>query len=190
MCLFPIQGNAVRSILYEPRQFDRFLQFCAPRLNPELFPPVGSQNVSITSPKSTPKKLVSTIRSLSFKKKNELQEDGGQPQQDDEEDDYQNLETAYVAHVCLTWEALHCQYMQLKEKISSQPEDPAFYSFATQEFQQFQVLLQRFIENEPFERGSRVEIYAQARHAMPKLLQVPCLRGPGTSHLSSPLAGS
>ncbi|CAA6662361.1 unnamed protein product [Spirodela intermedia] len=139
----------------------------------------GSQNVSSTSPKSAPKKLVSTIRSLSFKKKNELQEDGGQlqQQQDDEEDDYQNLETVYVAHVCLTWEALHCRYIQLKEKTSSQPVDPTFYSFATQEFQQFQVLLQRFIENEPFERGSRVEIYAQSRHAMPKLLQVPCLQG-------------
>ncbi|WOL01208.1 hypothetical protein Cni_G09922 [Canna indica] len=39
--------------------------------------------------------------------------------------------------------------------------------------QQFQVLLQRFIENEPFEKGTRVEVYAHGRSSLSKLLQVP-----------------
>ena len=124
---------------------------------------------------------MSSIRRLSFKNNNELLEDEGDqlhPQTDnDKERDCLNLEKAYVAQVCLTWEALHCQYTQLKQRILSQPEDPSFYSFATQQFQQFQVLLQRFIENEPFDHGSRVEIYARSRLAMPKLLQVPSLLG-------------
>jgi hypothetical protein len=37
--------------------------------------------------------------------------------------------------------------------------------------------LQRYIENEPFEQGSRSELYARARNAMPKLLQAPKIQG-------------
>ncbi|GAU31443.1 hypothetical protein TSUD_72240 [Trifolium subterraneum] len=38
---------------------------------------------------------------------------------------------------------------------------------------QFQVLLQRYIENEPYEHGRRPEIYARMRLLAPKLLLVP-----------------
>lgn len=92
-------------------------------------------------------------------------------------DPYQDLETAYVAQICLSWETLHCQYTQLTQKISSQPEDPTRYNQSAQELQQFQVLLQRFIENEPFEQGLRPEIYARTRNVFPKLLQVPNIQG-------------
>ncbi|WOL06331.1 hypothetical protein Cni_G15063 [Canna indica] len=47
------------------------------------------------------------------------------------------------------------------------------HRLAAQAFQQFQVLLQRFIENEPFEQGTRVKVYAHGRSSLSKLLQVP-----------------
>ncbi|KAI7986095.1 hypothetical protein LOK49_LG14G02277 [Camellia lanceoleosa] len=78
-----------------------------------------------------------------------------------------------VAQVCLTWEALHSHYTQLSQKISCQPENSTCYNHSAQQFQQFLVLLQRYIENEPFEQGFRAEIYARSRNSMPKLLQVP-----------------
>lgn len=89
----------------------------------------------------------------------------------------QDLETAYVAQMCLTWEVLHCQYTQLSQKISSQPDSPIFYNYSAQQFQQLLVLLQRFIETEPFEPGTRPEIYARMRNALPMLLQVPKVQG-------------
>lgn len=97
--------------------------------------------------------------------------------QQTEIDPYQDLEKAYVAQLCLTWEALHCQYTQLSHLISFQPETLTCYNHTAQQFQQFLVLLQRYIENEPFEQGSRAELYARARNAMPKLLQAPKIQG-------------
>ncbi|KAF8646531.1 hypothetical protein HU200_065750 [Digitaria exilis] len=129
--------------------------------------------MSKKSPRSA-SKLASTLRSLSFKRKDELQEDCEQLQQQQSEDDpYQTLETAYVAHVSLSWEALHCTYVHLSLIVAAQPDNPTTYSCAAQAFQQFQVLLQRFVENEPFEHGTRVEIYARSRSLLSKLLQVP-----------------
>ncbi|KAF8407347.1 hypothetical protein HHK36_006475 [Tetracentron sinense] len=136
----------------------------------------GSQNHSNPSPRSASKKLASTLRCFSSKKLEEPEYEGEHLQQQDDEV-YQDLETAYVAQICLTWEALHCQYTQMREKISSQNENPTCYSHAAQQFQQFQVLLQRFIENEPFEQGLRVEIYTRTRNSFPNLLQVPNIQG-------------
>ncbi|EES14236.1 hypothetical protein BDA96_07G214700 [Sorghum bicolor] len=131
-----------------------------------------SLNMSKKSPRSA-SKLASTLRSLSFKRKDELPEDCEQLQQQSEDDPYQTLETAYVAHVSLSWEALHCTYVHLSLIVAAQPDNPTTYSSAAQAFQQFQVLLQRFVENEPFEHGTRVEIYARSRSLLSKLLQVP-----------------
>lgn len=39
------------------------------------------------------------------------------------------------------------------------------------------MLLQRYIENEPYEHGKRPEVYARMRSLAPKLLQVPEYRG-------------
>ncbi|KAL6644528.1 hypothetical protein ACP70R_016136 [Stipagrostis hirtigluma subsp. patula] len=139
----------------------------------QLLKDPGSLNISKKSPRSA-SKLASTLRSLSFKRKDELQEDCEQLQQQENEDDpYQTLETAYVAQVSLCWEALHCTYVHLSLIVAAQPDNPTTYSCAAQAFQQFQVLLQRFVENEPFEHGSRVEIYARSRCSFSKLLQVP-----------------
>ncbi|XXG51465.1 hypothetical protein AAC387_Pa03g0019 [Persea americana] len=135
----------------------------------------GSGIPSNPSPRSASKKLASTLRSLSFKRREGLQGDGEHPQQP-LDDPLQDLETAYVAQLCLTWEALHCQYAELCQKISVYPENPTWCSLAAQKFQQFQVLLHRFIENEPFEQGNRVEIFSRSRISLPKLLQVPSFR--------------
>lgn len=89
----------------------------------------------------------------------------------------QDLETTYVAQLCLTWEVLHCQHTQLSQKISCQPDSTISYNQSAQQFQQFLVLLQRFIETEPFEPGARPEIYARMRNALPMLLQVPKVQG-------------
>ncbi|KAK9116080.1 hypothetical protein Sjap_015027 [Stephania japonica] len=95
---------------------------------------------------------------------------------------YQELERAYVAQVCLAWEALSWNYKAFKQLRASRrhnedDEGPSFCpAQIAQQFQQFQVLLQRFIENEPFEHGRRPEIYARIRRSAPKLLQVPEFR--------------
>lgn len=88
---------------------------------------------------------------------------------------YNELEVAYVAQICLTWEALNWNYVTFQRKQVSKTEllDPGCPAHIAQQFQQFQVLLQRYIENEPYERGKRPEIYARMRSSAPKLLQVP-----------------
>ncbi|KAM7253908.1 hypothetical protein ACFE04_031590 [Oxalis oulophora] len=133
-------------------------------------------NPSTPSRKYASKKLTSPLRCLSLKKFEEPEEETEHLQQPECEP-YQDLETAYVGHLCLTWEALHCQYSQLCQKISYQIESSMCYSHSAQLLQQFQVLLQRFIENEPFEQGPRPEIYARVRNSLPKLLQAPNIKG-------------
>ncbi|KAK1436960.1 hypothetical protein QVD17_02744 [Tagetes erecta] len=133
-----------------------------------LIKQIGSCN---PSPRSVSKKFTSPLRCLSLKK---LQHPQNQDTAQNENDPYLDLETAYVSQLCLTWEALHCQYTQLT---SCQSENSKSYNHCAQQFQQFQVLLQRFIENEPFEPGLRPQIYAQARSSFPKLLQVPNILG-------------
>ncbi|KAK4735925.1 hypothetical protein R3W88_010186 [Solanum pinnatisectum] len=87
---------------------------------------------------------------------------------------YHELEAAYVAQVCLAWEALSWNYKYFKSlRASRLEEDPGCPAYVAQHFQQFQVLLQRYIENEPYEHGKRPEVYARMRSLAPKLLQVP-----------------
>ncbi|XP_078439462.1 DUF1666 family protein (DUF1666) [Wolffia australiana] len=104
----------------------------------------------------------------------------------------QSFETAYVSQLCLTWEALHWQYGQLKRRLSSSSSSSPratdaeaaaggaiSYGLAAQRLQEFRVLLQRFLENEPFQRAPRAEYYWQSRLALPNLLQLPPLQGLG-----------
>lgn len=99
---------------------------------------------------------------------------------------YHELEAAYVAQVCLAWEALSWNYKYFQRLRASSnnnnnnkesKDDPGCPAYVAQHFQQFQVLLQRYVENEPFEYGRRPEIYARIRSLAPKLLQVPEYRG-------------
>ncbi|XP_054781380.1 uncharacterized protein LOC129288689 [Prosopis cineraria] len=136
----------------------------------------GSQYPSNQSPRSASKRLAYPLRCLSSKQFGEMDDETEHLQQL-RNDPYQDLETAYVGQVCLTWEALQCQYSQMCQKMSWQSENPICYNHSAQQFQQFQVLLQRFIENEPFEKGLRAEIYARMRNTLPKLLHVPNVKG-------------
>lgn len=90
---------------------------------------------------------------------------------------YNELEAAYVAQICLTWEALNWNYKNFQALRASWGDfDRGCPAKIAQQFQQFQVLLQRYIENEPYERGRRPEVYARMRSLAPKLLQVPEFR--------------
>ncbi|XVF09606.1 hypothetical protein REPUB_Repub07fG0108300 [Reevesia pubescens] len=85
---------------------------------------------------------------------------------------YHELEAAYVAQICITWEALNWNYKNFERKRAARKDFDCPASIA-QQFQQFQVLLQRYIENEPYEQGRRPEVYARMRLLAPKLLLVP-----------------
>ncbi|KAL8098727.1 hypothetical protein AgCh_031461 [Apium graveolens] len=146
------------------------------RLSAQQLNDIGPQISSTPSPRFTSKKLASPLRCLSLKK---IEEPGDEIEQLQElpNSPLQDLEVAYAAHICLTWELLHCQYTHLSQKISLEPENSCTYNYSAQQFQQFQVLLQRFVENEPFQQGLRPEVYAQTRKSLPKLLHVPIVQG-------------
>ena len=60
------------------------------------------------------------------------------------------LEVVYVGQMCLSWEILHWQYGKALELWESDPRGVRQFNEVAGEFQQFQVLMQRFIEDEPF----------------------------------------
>ncbi|KAK4347782.1 hypothetical protein RND71_034121 [Anisodus tanguticus] len=86
-----------------------------------------------------------------------------------------DLEVIYVGQMCLSWEFLHWQYGKALSLWDSDPHGTRTYNEVAGEFQQFQVLLQRFVENEPFQ-GSRVQYYIKGRYDLRNLLQVPVIR--------------
>ncbi|KAM6550011.1 hypothetical protein CsatB_021687 [Cannabis sativa] len=86
-----------------------------------------------------------------------------------------DLEMVYVGHLCLSWEFLQWQYEKAFEIWEADPYVWRQYNEVANEFQQFQVLLHRFVENEPFQ-GPRVENYVKNRCVMKNLLQVPVIR--------------
>ncbi|KAJ8544941.1 hypothetical protein K7X08_017524 [Anisodus acutangulus] len=86
-----------------------------------------------------------------------------------------DLEVIYVGQMCLSWEFLHWQYGKALSLWDSDPRGTRTYNEVAGEFQQFQVLLQRFIENEPFQ-GPRVQYYIKGRYDLRNLLQVPVIR--------------
>ncbi|KAL2329987.1 hypothetical protein Fmac_017568 [Flemingia macrophylla] len=87
---------------------------------------------------------------------------------------YSDLEMVYVGQLCLSWEFLHWEYEKALKLWESDQYGLLRFNEVAGEFQQFQVLLQRFIENEPFQ-GPRVESYTRNRCAMRNLLQVPVI---------------
>ncbi|KAK7394507.1 hypothetical protein VNO78_15036 [Psophocarpus tetragonolobus] len=89
---------------------------------------------------------------------------------------YSDLEMVYVGQLCLSWEFLQWEYEKALKLWESDQYGLLRFNEVAGEFQQFQVLLQRFIENEPFLQGPRVENYARNRCAMRNLLQVPVIR--------------
>ncbi|XVE68134.1 hypothetical protein DITRI_Ditri09bG0045000 [Diplodiscus trichospermus] len=88
---------------------------------------------------------------------------------------HSDLEMVYVGQLCLSWEILHWQYEKAIEIWESDPYGIRRFNEVAGEFQQFHVLLQRFIENEPFE-GPRLQNYVKNRCVLRNLLQVPVIR--------------
>ncbi|CAD5333505.1 unnamed protein product [Arabidopsis thaliana] len=88
------------------------------------------------------------------------------------------LENVYVGQMCLSWEILHWQYEKAIELLESDVYGSRRYNEVAGEFQQFQVLLQRFLENEPFEEP-RVQHYIKRRCVLRNLLQIPVIREDG-----------
>ncbi|KAI3813203.1 hypothetical protein L1987_17921 [Smallanthus sonchifolius] len=86
-----------------------------------------------------------------------------------------DLEIVYVGQMCLSWEILHWQYEKALDIWECDPRGVRRFNDIAGEFQQFQVLMQRFIEDEPFQ-GPRIQNYAKTRCVYRNLLQVPVIR--------------
>lgn len=87
-----------------------------------------------------------------------------------------DLEVVYVGQMCLSWEILHWQYEKALEIWESDPHGIRRFNDIADEFQQFQVLIQRFVEDESFQ-GPRIQNYVKNRCVFRNLLQVPVIRG-------------
>ncbi|XP_020217005.1 uncharacterized protein LOC109800623 isoform X2 [Cajanus cajan] len=88
---------------------------------------------------------------------------------------HRDLELVYVGQVCLSWEILSWQHKKALELQQYDSQGSHRYNHVAGEFQLFQVLVQRFIENEPFQ-GPRMQNYVKNRCVIRNLLQVPGIK--------------
>ncbi|XP_047308986.1 uncharacterized protein LOC124912414 [Impatiens glandulifera] len=87
-----------------------------------------------------------------------------------------DLETVYVSQTCLSWEILKWQYQKANNNLLNiDIDNHKTYNQSACEFQQFQVLLQRFLENEPFQ-GPRIQYYARQSSSIRAILHVPLIK--------------
>ncbi|PAN12371.1 hypothetical protein PAHAL_2G263700 [Panicum hallii] len=86
-----------------------------------------------------------------------------------------DLEMVYVGQMCLSWEFLRWQYEQARDLPESDPYHSHQYNQVAGEFQQFQVVVQRFVEDESF-KGPRLPNYINNRCVLRNLLQVPVIK--------------
>ncbi|RAL46837.1 hypothetical protein DM860_005116 [Cuscuta australis] len=92
------------------------------------------------------------------------------------------LEVVYVGQMCLSWEFLHWQYGKALDLWDTDLAGSKRYNEVAEEFQHFQVLLQRYIEDERFQ-GPRVQCYIKSRCDFRDLLQVPVIREDSLKHM-------
>lgn len=95
-----------------------------------------------------------------------------------------DFEMVYVAQSCLSWEALHDQYIKLQGIVASRvdntrtsPYGALCSSTLVNKFQRFQILIERFMEDERSEKGKRYWNFIQKRSSLKSLLQVPEVSG-------------
>ncbi|KAA8532978.1 hypothetical protein F0562_032905 [Nyssa sinensis] len=88
---------------------------------------------------------------------------------------HRDLELVYVGQVCLSWEILQWQYVKAKELLEHDSQGHRPYNLVAGEFQQFQVIVQRFVENEQFQ-GPRIQNYVKNRCFLRVPLQVPAIK--------------
>ncbi|WOK91598.1 hypothetical protein Cni_G00289 [Canna indica] len=86
-----------------------------------------------------------------------------------------DFEVVYVGQTCLSWEALCYQYRKVKA-IALEKDAQLIQGKVAEKFQQFQVLVDRFTENEKCQ-GKRFWNYASTRFCNTNLLQVPDVPG-------------
>ncbi|KAL7148976.1 hypothetical protein ABFS83_05G009500 [Erythranthe nasuta] len=98
------------------------------------------------------------------------------PMQKSMKEMHRDLELIYVGKLCLSWEILCWLYVKGQEltDYDSQGSNHS-YNRAAEDFQQFQVLMQRFIEDEPFQ-GNRNQNYVRSRCMIRNLLHVPTIK--------------
>ncbi|XP_058777296.1 uncharacterized protein LOC131651645 [Vicia villosa] len=103
---------------------------------------------------------------------------------------HRDLELVYVGQACLSWEILCWQHMKAIElqQYDSQGPHNHRYNHVAGEFQLFQVLMQRFIENEPFQSGPRVQNYVKNRCVIRNLLHVPDIKDDSKGGEEDPIA--
>lgn len=89
---------------------------------------------------------------------------------------HRDLEVVYVGQICMSWEILWWLEARGRELLEHDAEGRHSYNRAAEEFQQFQVLLQRFMEDEKFE-GRRNDNFVRSRCTIRSLLQVPTIKG-------------
>jgi len=92
------------------------------------------------------------------------------------QDRHIDLELVYVGQVCLSWEILCWQHKKVKELPQYDSQWPRSYNLVAGEFQLFHVLMQRFLEDEPYQ-GPRIQNYNNNRCVIRNLLQVPPIKG-------------
>lgn len=97
------------------------------------------------------------------------------------EDLHKELELVYVGEVCLCWEILYWQYRKVIQLQEYDIREFRQYNQVAEEYQVFQVLLQRFVENEPFQSLPRVLNYVNNRSSNCNFLHVPVVRGDNSS---------
>ncbi|XP_038905369.1 uncharacterized protein LOC120091420 [Benincasa hispida] len=130
------------------------------------------KSFSSTSKSSSPSILSLLSHNLRLYRQKKCQVD---PMKDFIREVHCDLEMVYVGQMCLSWEFIQWQYQKALDLWESEPHGLHHYNEVAGEFQQFQVLLQRFLENEAFE-GPRVENYVKHRCVVRNLLQVPVIR--------------
>lgn len=86
-----------------------------------------------------------------------------------------DLEFVYIGQVCLSWEILRWQYGKLKLLLEYEYAHRS-YNVVAGEYQQLQVLMHRFLEDEPIQ-GPRIKHYVENRCLCRSLLQVPIIKG-------------
>lgn len=87
-----------------------------------------------------------------------------------------DLEMVYVAQTCLSWEALHHQYRKVKALVALSTNG-GFVDKIAERFQKFQILIERFMENERGGKSKRYWTFVQRRSSIKSLLQVPSVSG-------------
>lgn len=129
---------------------------------------------SITTPKSSTLEFKSLLSQNFYPQKHKKNEND--PTTKFIKELQSDLEVIYVGQMCLSWEFLHWQYGKALDIWESDLHGVRRFNEVAGEFQQFQVLMQRFIEDEPFQ-GPRVQNYVKNRCLLRNLLQVPVIRG-------------